>query len=110
VQLPARGAKLHDGGLSAACEQVQPVASCRKSSQIVATVCDLLRAVATVCGLLRINPAKVHHFFRIEGSFKGNPAEVQDFLILGAKLENMMYFCIIFWISSKKLPGNQAKI
>jgi len=35
----------------------------------------------------RINPAKVHHFFRIEGSLKEVPANIQDFLTFSAKKE-----------------------
>jgi len=32
----------------------------------------------------RINPAKVHHFFRIEASLKENPAKIQEFLTFPA--------------------------
>jgi len=43
-----------------------------------------------------INPANIHHLFRIEASLKGYPANIQEFLAFSAKKGDFVHkSCII---------------
>jgi len=61
--------------------------------------------------LLRINPVKVHHFFRIEANLEGNPANIQEFLTFSAKKGAIAYkSCTIagFYNNSNKNGKNDV--